>query len=74
MTYRADARMQDGFQLAARLLVGEDDLAHRGSVEIAVGVDHALPESFAKFLERRLPGHDDLPGNDIGVDNRNAEF
>ena len=72
--FRADAWVQDGFQLSTCLIVGEDDLAHCGSIEIPVGADHALAESFAEFVECRLPGHNDFPGNDIGVDNRNAEF
>ena len=71
---RADARVQNGFEFPARLVVGENELAHRGAVEPAFCVEHALAEQFPYLGERRLARFDDLPGDEVGVDHGNAEF
>ena len=66
--------MQDCLKIEACLLIGEDFLAKRGAVEIASRVNHVLAKSASYLIERRLPGLHNLACNNIGVDDRHAQF
>ena len=60
--------MRDRLERRAGLVVDEREATQRGAVEPAVGADHAGTEALDELLERRLPGFDDGPGHDVGVD------
>jgi hypothetical protein len=65
--------VQDRLEPPAGGGVGEDDLAQAAAVEAAVGAEHARAEGGHDLGERRLPGLDDLPGDEVGVDDGDAE-
>lgn len=69
----ADPRMENSLESLAIIFVGEHDLAHGGTIEIAGGIDHALAEARLNLVKCRLPRRDDLAGDNVGIDNRSAE-
>ena len=64
--------MQDGFQALLRRGIGEDDGAHRGAVERAVGRHHAVAEAGADRRHRGAAGRGQFMGDGVGVDHRDA--
>lgn len=70
----ANTRMQDFLQLVPGGLVPEYDLAHCGAIKIAIRPDDLVAECFADLIECGFTGLHNFPGNDVGVDDRHAEF
>jgi hypothetical protein len=71
--FETDPRVQDGLEIAACIIVGEHKLAHRGPIEVARYVDHAITETRPNLIERRLAALDNFASNDVGVDDGDAE-
>ncbi len=70
----ANAGMQDCLEFAPRVIVRKYERAHCGPVEVARRFDHMVAETRPDLIERRLTGRNDLAGDDIGVDNGDAEI
>jgi len=57
-----------------RLRVGEYPFAHAAAVEAAARVEHVPAECRDHLRQCRSPGLDDLPGDDVGIDDGHAEL
>src|SRR4051794_21275937 len=69
---RTNRGVGDRLQLLARLLADERLGRERGPVERAVGMEDVGPESLDELGERGAAGLDDLPGDDVRVDDDGA--
>ena len=72
--FSTDAWMQYGFEIEARVLIREYDFTHRGTIQTASGVDHALAETISNLVERGLSGLNHIASDDIGVDDGNSKL
>lgn len=68
----ANAGMEDGFELLALLRIGKDGFGDFDSAQLACLVDNFGAEGGDNLLESRLAGFDELAGQVIGIDNREA--
>src|SRR5258708_27308529 len=68
----ADTRMGDRLETAAAGLVAEDDGTEGGAIEAAVRREHGGAELRGDLRQRRHARLDDLPGEQVGVDDRRA--
>jgi hypothetical protein len=62
------------FEIMARSLILENYAAHRRSVQMSGWSDHFVSKADAYIAQSRLSRRDYLAGDNIGIDNRNAEI
>ena len=67
-TRRGDPRMRDATEVRARGRIGERDRAQPLAIELAVGREDRGAEPRDQLGERRLPGLDDLPREQVRID------
>jgi len=72
--FRRDARVQNGLEIVSRPVIRKDRSTHRRTIEIAVLVDLVAPEASPNVVESGLPGQDQVPGDNIGVNDRSAQL
>jgi len=65
--------MQDGFQPAPRIIIGEYDLPHGGAVEFAILVEHVVAKFVTNIFQCWLSCGDNLARNHVCVNYRYAE-
>ena len=65
--------MHNCIQCLALLLIGEDDAAELDTVELAVGEEDLRAKGGDDAVVGAGAGLDDLPGEDVGVDDGDAE-
>ena len=70
---RAHARMDDRFELFARVGIVEDDRAQSLPVEGLVGLQHFAAKCRDDLIPAVVAGSDDLTGEHVGVDDRRAK-
>ena len=66
--------MQDCLEFVPGVLVGEDNGTHRGAVKSAARREDVWAEYLADFVECGLTRAHDFPRDDVGVNDRHAEF
>ena len=64
--------MQNVFESFARRGSGKDAACKLITPQAAVGCNHVGAEGITNFVECRLPGFNELPREDVRVDNCNA--
>lgn len=69
-----DARMQERLEIRAGRFIRKYMATQGGTIEMAVVGQHRITEAIADFLERGLARRDDLASDQIGIDDRDAEF
>ena len=69
----AHARMDDRFELFARVGVVEDERAKFLPVEGLVGLEHLAAECRDDLIPAVMAGRDNLTGEHVGIDDRRAE-
>ena len=69
-----DPRMGDPLEVAARLVIGEHDLADAATVQGAVGLDHIPSEACCHLVQGALAGTHRLAGKLVGIDDDRAMF
>lgn len=72
--FRTNQGMQDGFEIESCCVVVEDHFPQGGTVQLTSRIDHVVPKSLTDFVECGLARGNDLAGNDVSIDNRNAEL
>ena len=66
--------MEDTLELLALFRIAKNDVAHGRPVQGAVCRDDAVAKGITNFIESRTAGFDDLPSNNVGVDNTDVEI
>lgn len=66
--------MKNSFQISLRFLVGKNLASHRGTIEIAICVDHFVPETLFYLPQGRFPCFNNLARDDIRVNYWDAKF
>ena len=66
--------MQYGFETLSGRVIGEYDASQRGAIEFPVGSENGFAELLTDFVQSRPAGLDDLPGNDVGVDDCGSQI
>ena len=66
--------MEDSLKSPALASIGKDHPAQGGPVTMPGRIDYLVAKACRNFIQRRLPGCDDFSGNDVGIDDRDAEF
>lgn len=69
-----DPRMQDRLQVLPRCRIAEYETGQRGSVQTSVGPQHLGPEAIGDRGQTRRTRFDNLPGEDIGIDDDGPEI
>ena len=66
--------MQDCLEPMPCGFVCEDNGAHCGTIKITAASEDLRTECLADFVKRGLAGIHNFPGDDVGVNDRHAEF
>lgn len=69
-----DRRVGQRLEVAPGSLIGKDDRAQGGPVQAAIGLQQLAAEAGGDGFEGRLAWGDDIPGDLVGVDDRDASL
>src|SRR6187455_1329230 len=70
----ADAWLDDRFEVAAGVRVGEDQVGECAAIERAVRVEKRPAKPLRDLRQRVRPGPDDVAGDRVGVEGRDASL
>ncbi len=72
--FSTNPRMDDFLQSMPLPVVGKNRLAHGGPIKMTRRIEYVFAKSRLDLIKRRLTGCDHLAGDDVCIDNRNAEL
>ena len=72
--FSTNPRMDDFLQSMPLSIVGKNRLAHGDPVKMTRRIEYVFAKSRLNLIKCRLTGCDHLAGDNVGIDNRNAEL